>query len=211
MSCPVCPKINGLDLNALAVVDGGDDDTYDVAKSLNIPVVKTAINRGGGLTLRLGYKLALEHGAEIIVTMDADGQHDPAQIKDIITPIINMEADFVLGSRILESAKNTPFLRKTGIFIFSGIISLLTLTHLTDCSNGFRAIKSDGLNKLLLKEKQYYSPELLIEAARNGLIIKEVPVTVHERAHGNSKKGRDIMYGIKFAKTILKTMLRGKK
>lgn len=204
-------KVNNLDLNTLVVVDGGNDGTYDVVDSLGTPVARTIVNRGGGLTLRLGYKLALKHGAKIIVTMDADGQHDPNEIADILAPIINSEADFVVGSRILGNAKNTPFLRKIGILVFSRIISLLTFTRLTDCSNGFRAIKSDGLNKLLLKEEQYYSPELLIEAARNGLIIKEVPITVHERTHGVSKKGRDLMYGIKFAKTILKTILRGKK
>ena len=79
-------------------------------------------------------------------------------------------------------------------------MSILTFTRLTDCSNGFRAMKSDGLSKLMLKEEQYYSPELLIEAARSGLVIKEVPVTVHERTHGVSKKGRDIMYGVKFGR-----------
>lgn len=204
-------KINNLDLNTLVIVDGGDDGTYDITDSLDTPVARTLVNRGGGLTLRLGYRLALKHGAKIIVTMDADGQHDPNEIADILAPIINSEADFVVGSRILGSARNTPFLRKTGILVFSKIISLLTFTRLTDCSNGFRAIKADGLNKLLLKEEQYYSPELLIEAARNGLIIKEVPIIVHERTHGVSKKGTDLMYGLKFAKTILKTILRGKK
>ena len=204
-------KINNDKVDALVVVDGGDDNTYDVVKNHNIPTARTVVNRGGGLALRLGYKLAIKYSAKIIVTMDADGQHDPNEIEDIIRPIINREADFVLGSRVLGSAKNTPFVRKVGIYFFSKIMSIVTFTHLTDCSNGFRAVKSDGLTKLLFKEEQYHSPELLIEAARNGLVIKEVPVTVHERLSGESKKGRNYIYGFKFAITILKTFIRGKK
>ena len=204
-------KINNIGVDVLVVIDGGEDDTYDIVKSLNFPAVRTIVNRGGGMALRLGYKLALKHGAGIIVTMDADGQHDPAQIANIVSPIVNSEADFVIGSRIIGKAHNTPFLRKTGIYFFSWIMSILTFTRLTDCSNGFRAMKSDGLSKLMLKEEQYYSPELLIEAARSGLVIKEVPVTVHERTHGVSKKGRDIMYGVKFGRTRLKTILRIKR
>lgn len=204
-------RINNNKVDVLAVVDGGDDNTYDVVKNNNMLAVRTIINRGGGLALRLGYKMAVKYGAKIIVTMDADGQHDPNEIKDIIRPIINKEADFVLGSRVLGSAKNTPFIRRMGIYFFSKIMSIATLTKLTDCSNGFRAVKTDGLNKLLFKEEQYHSPELLIEAARNGLVIKEVPVTVHERLSGESKKGRNYIYGLKFAITILKTFIRGNK
>lgn len=204
-------KINNNKIDVLVVVDGGDDNTYDVVKEYNIPVARTVINRGGGLALRLGYKLAIKYAAKIIVTMDADGQHDPNEIANIVNPIINNEADFVLGSRILGGAKNTPFVRKVGIYFFSKIMSIATFTHLTDCSNGFRAVRSDGLTKLLFREEQYHSPELLIEAARNGLIIKEVSVTVHERLSGESKKGRNFIYGFKFAATILKTFIRGKR
>lgn len=204
-------KINNSEVDVLTVVDGGADNTYDVVKNNNTLAVRTIVNRGGGLALRLGYKMAIKYGAKIIVTMDADGQHDPDEIKDIIRPIISREADFVLGSRVLGSAKNTPFVRRIGIYFFSKIMSIVTLTKLTDCSNGFRAVKSDGLSKLLFKEEQYHSPELLIEAARNGLIIKEVPVTVHQRLSGESKKGRNYIYGLKFAITILKTFIRGKK
>jgi len=89
----------GLDVGITVAVDGATDGTEEIVRKLNVPAVVYSINRGGGAALKVGYEIALDLGAEIIVTMDADGQHRPEEIPDLVRPIIENEADLVNGSR----------------------------------------------------------------------------------------------------------------
>ena len=79
---------------------------------------------------------------------------------------------------------------------------------ISDCSNGFRALRADALARLLLRQDQFHTAELIIDAAKKEISIAEVPVTVKRRASGESKKGRDWSYGLSFARTVLKTWWR---
>jgi hypothetical protein len=201
-------QVMGLGVGVIVAVDGATDGTAEIVRKLNVPAVVYDINRGGGAALKVGYEIALEQGAEIIVTMDADGQQRPEEIPDLVRPIIENEADLVSGSRVLGSYERDSSVREAGVFLFSRLISLLTLTRITDCSNSFRAIRASELEKLELKQDQYPASELLIDAIKKGLRVIEVPVTILRRQGGETKKPSSFKYGWEFAKAIFKTWLR---
>jgi len=200
--------ILGKSLGVIVVDDGSTDDTSETAKASGCLVLENGVRRGGGAALRLGYDVAKYTGAKIAVTMDADGQHDPYQIEKLVEPILQDRSDFVIGSRILGNWEKDKTLRLIGLYFFNFIISLLTRTKITDCSSGFRAFKIDVLDSVILKEDQFHTSELIIDAVKNGVRISEAPITVSRRFHGESKKGRDWKYGLHFARTILKTWWR---
>jgi hypothetical protein len=201
-------EILGYPVEAIVSVDGATDDTEAVVRDLDLPVVVNRINRGGGAALKAGYELAVRHGAEIVVTMDADGQHRPEEIETIVEPIIRGRADFVCGSRILGAQDGATPVRQAGIFFFNRLVTFLLRRRITDCSNSFRAIRVAGLARLDLQEDQFHTTELLIEAISKGLSFTEVPVTVQRRHSGSSKKPSSLSYGIGFFRAIMRTWLR---
>jgi hypothetical protein len=202
-------QIDNIDAGILVVDDGSEDDTYSIAASVDgVCIVKNLINRGGGAALRLGYDILQKTGARICVTMDADGQHRPEDIKSLVKPIIEDQYDCVIGSRILGGSEATSWLRITGVFIFSKIVSTLLGKKITDPSSGFRAFQMDKMSSIRLHEDQYHTSELIIEAVKKGLRIGEVPITILRRKYGKSKKGKDLAYGFHFAKIIVKTWWR---
>jgi len=140
--------------------------------------------------------------------MDADGQHDPGQIARLVEPILNNEYDFVIGSRILGTKENNTRFRSIGLHFFSFIISMLLGVKITDCSSGFRAFKARLLNSVTLLEDQYHTSELIIDAVKKGFRIGEAPISISKRKYGQSKKAKDLLYGLNFGKTILKTWWR---
>jgi hypothetical protein len=198
----------GMDVVPLVIDDGSSDDTAGVARRHGALVVRSPVRRGGGAALRLGFDIALEHGASVVVTLDADGQHLPAEMEQLVRPVVDGRADFVIGSRILGSDQGRNRLRRLGIHVFNACIRLLTPVKVTDCSNGFRALRASALARVELRQDQFHTAELIIDAAKKGISIAEVPVTVAPRTSGESKKGRDWSYGLSFARTVLKTWWR---
>lgn len=194
--------------STIVVDDGSVDDTAAVVDESDCFLAQNPINRGGGAALRLGYDIAKEYGAKIVVTMDGDGQHKPDEIVNLISPILENQADFVIGSRLLGEREKDSVVRLIGIHVFNSLINFLAHTKITDCSNGFRAFKINELNKVTLQQDQFHTAELIIDASRKNIRIGEAPVTVLRRHSGVSKKGKNLSYGINFSKTILSTWLR---
>jgi GT2 family glycosyltransferase len=201
-------SINGKEVGVLVVDDGSEDGTRDIVQNHGHLVVSNVINRGGGAALRLGYDILRSSGANICITMDADGQHQPEEIENLVSPIINDEYDVVIGSRVLGTREKDSAVRAAGVRIFGVIISSLLGQRMTDPSSGFRAFKMDRIKDIDLREDQYHTSELIIEAVKKGLRVKEVPITILKRKYGKSKKGRSLKYGFYFAKTILKAWWR---
>ncbi|KPJ62250.1 MAG: hypothetical protein AMS15_04505 [Planctomycetes bacterium DG_23] len=201
-------EVMGKEATALVVIDGGEDNTEGVVKEAGFPAIRSPIHRGGGAALKLGFDIAVAGGAEIIVTMDADGQHRPEEIPVLVEPILAGEADMVIGSRILGRSMARNRLRSFGVRLFSRIINLLAATHISDCSSGFRAVRAEVLKKVHLRQDQYHTAELIIDAAKRGLRLTEAPITILSRHAGQSKKGKDWRYGLHFIKTILTTWWR---
>jgi hypothetical protein len=201
-------KIKDTELGVLVVDDGSNDGTSQIVQECNQFVVSNPINRGGGAALRLGYDILKNSDADVCVTMDADGQHRPEDIEALVSPILDNEYDVVIGSRILGTREKDNPIRIAGVHIFSAIISSLLGKRITDPSSGFRAFKMEKIKSIDLYEDQYHTSELIIEAVKKGLRVKEVPISIMKRKFGKSKKGRDLNYGFHFAKTIIKTWWR---
>ena len=201
-------EIEGIDVGVLVVDDGSEDETFSVAQSNGAYTVKNLINRGGGAALRLGYDILQKADVRYCVTMDADGQHRPEDIAKLILPIIEGQYDCVIGSRILGDNEATSRLRIAGVHIFGKLVTTLLGKKFTDPSSGFRAFRMDAVNSIRLHEDQYHTSELIIEAVKKGLRIGEVPITILKRKYGKSKKGKDLIYGIHFARIIIKTWWR---
>lgn len=201
-------KINGLNVGVLVIDDGSIDQTSQIVLKHGYTIVSNMINRGGGAALRLGYDILKETGGNICVTMDADGQHQPEEIEALVSPIIKNEYDLVIGSRVIGTREKDNPLRIAGVHIFAAIISTLLGTRITDPSSGFRAFKMEKIKSIDLYEDQYHTSELIIEAIKKGLRVKEVPITILKRKFGKSKKGKDLIYGYHFARIIVKTWWR---
>lgn len=201
-------QVCGLSVTTLVVDDGSQDKTLEILRKAGHRHIRLPINRGGGAALRAGFEAAKRYEADIVVTMDADGQHLPAEIESLVKPIVENKADFVIGSRFLGQYQKDSRTRLIGIHVFNWVIRLLTPIKLTDCSNGMRAIRLDSLTMLKLRQNQYHTPEVIIQAVRHGLRITETPVTVKIRASGKTKKGKTLHYGLGFARSIIKTWWR---
>jgi hypothetical protein len=203
----------GVPTAILVVDDGSRDGTGDVAAEHGAAVARHVTNRGGGAALRTGYRrtgyrLMVESGAEIVVTLDADGQHLPSEMERLVKPILDGEVDVAHGSRVLGHADRNHFARELGIVFFNRLVSLITRTHVTDCSNGYRAVRTTVLPQLVLRQEQFHTSEFMIEAIKRGIPAKEIPITVEQRLHGHSKKPAVFRYGVGFANAIVRTWLR---
>jgi hypothetical protein len=200
--------VHGLTVVPLVIDDASEDRTAAVAEEAGALVARLPIRRGGGLALRVGYEIALKLGARIVASMDADGQHVPGELVDVVAPIVKGEADMVQGSRVLGAFERESRVRHFGILFFSRLVSLMTGLRVTDVSNGYRATRVETLQKLVLEQDQFWTSEILIEGLRQRARIVEVPVTVRIRAGGESKKPKTLKYGWNFTKAILQTWLR---
>lgn len=200
--------VDGLTTMPIVIADGCTDDTEAVARSLGAGVIRRDLRRGSGAAVRLGYKAALDAGAHVVVTIDADGQHDPKEMPSIVEPIIAGEADMVQGSRILGSFEMESPVRMYGVRLFSRLLTLLGRTRITDPSTGYRAMSADALRRLDLRQDQFYVSEVILDASRKGLRVVEVPITFRKRASGVTKKPNTLKYAWGFSKAIARTWLR---
>jgi glycosyltransferase involved in cell wall biosynthesis len=200
--------ICGLATATIVVVDGSVDGTAKEAHSRGALVCDVPVNRGQGAALRLGYRLAREGGASYIVTTDADGQYDPADAQRLLEPVLAGDADFVTGSRTLGSEETKDPVRKLGVRVFAATISLLTGQRITDPSFGMRAMRAEVTGAVQLQQPQYQAAELLIGVIARGFRVTERAATIRKRRIGESKKGHNILYGLRFARVIVGTWWR---
>jgi glycosyltransferase involved in cell wall biosynthesis len=206
-------EIGGLECETIVVVDGARDDTALAAERAGALVCVVPVNRGQGAALKLGYALARARGAELICTIDADGQYEPEEIGRVIHPIVAGKADFVSGSRRLGAELTTDRTRHAGVVVFGRLFSLLVGHRITDPACGLRAMRADLTAVVTLEQPQYQASELMISAALNGFRLAEVPTTMRDRgAHATgTKKGGNIRYGLRFAHAAVKTWKRDRR
>jgi hypothetical protein len=201
-------QVCGRETVVLVVDDGSRDGTGEIARERGAAVARHVINRGGGAALRTGYRLMADSGAEVVVTLDADGQHLPSEMERLVEPVLRGQVDVAHGSRVLGESERGQTSRELGIVFFNRLVSLITRTHVTDCSNGYRAVRASVLPQLVLRQEQFHTSEFLIEAIKRGIPAEEVPVTVVRRLHGHSKKPAVVRYGLGFANAIVRAWLR---
>ncbi len=199
-----------LEVSVLVVVDGGGDGTRQVAMESGVFTCVLPVNLGQGAALRLGYELALAHGARYVVTLDADGQNDPAELNNLVEPLVADDADFVIASRRLGVDHTTDRFRQAGVRLYARILNAITREGLTDTSNGFRAFRRELLRDIIpyLRQDQYQTAEVVITAAHRGWRLAERPTVWHPRASGKSKKGGNLIFGLHYARVIGTTWFR---
>lgn len=203
----------GLAAEVIVVVDGAEDATAERAREAGALVCDVPANRGQGAALKLGYWLARRRGAEVIATIDADGQYEPAELGRVIEPILAGDADFVSGSRRLGTELTTDPVRHLGVLVFGAVFSLMIRHRITDPACGVRAMRSEVSARVTLEQPQYQASELMISAALNGFRLAEVPTTMRDRGShaGHTKKDGNLRYGVRFARAAFHTWRRDRK
>ncbi|HYO33963.1 MAG TPA: glycosyltransferase [Nocardioidaceae bacterium] len=209
----VLPKIPEtvarLRVDVIVVDDGSTDGTTRVVgEHERAYLVACPRNRGQGAALRLGYRVAREHGAQYIITTDADGQYDAADFPAVLAPILAGSADFVTGSRRLGHQQTVDRFRRAGVHVFAWIVSAFTGQWHTDTSFGLRAMRAHVTAKVTLNQPQYQSAELLLGVHSHGYRVAEVPATMHLRTAGSTKKGGNVAYGGRYARVVFGTWWR---
>ncbi|ELY97770.1 glycosyltransferase family 2 protein [Natrialba aegyptia] len=200
--------IRGYEVQPLVVSDGSTDDTARNARLCGAMVVEHPINQGQGGALKTGFDIALENDATIVITMDGDGQHPADELDRLVDPIVADEADYVMGSRYLGvNRSGNGLVRRSGIRFFTTVINVLTNAKITDCTNGYRAIRGSMLEHLSLTERRFSAPELIIEARKNGLRLSEIPIRIEDRKDGQSKKPQ-LGFAVGLMRIILVSWLR---
>ncbi len=166
--------INKIDF--LVIDDGSTDNTALIAREHKVITCRHIINRGLGAALATGFKYALIHNYDYVVTFDADGQHKATDVLKIVSPLINNTADVVIGSRLLYR-KGMPIARRL-INILSNIITLLLFkVWTTDSQSGFRSFNKNALKKIRIKsQRMEVSSEIFKEISRLRLKVSEVPI-----------------------------------
>lgn len=177
----------------VVVDDGSNDGTWEEIKSLPLFTLRHPMNLGQGAALQTGMEFALKLGADIVVHFDADGQHNPDEINDLIKPIMTGEADVVLGSRFLrkkdlEAVPSAKRILLRGAVIINGIFTGLWLS---DAHNGFRALSRKAVEQIRLKENGFaHASEILYEIKSASLKVKEIPTFIiyndYTKAKGQS-------------------------
>ena len=210
-------KKNKTNYDVIVVNDGSKDRTEEILVENKINHIKLIQNLGIGGAVQTGYKYAYENGYDIAVQYDGDGQHDVDYVKTITDPIINDDADFVIGSRFIKKDKdnfNTTFSRRMGINLISFFIKLVTKKKVYDTTSGFRAVSKDIIEFFAHDyPTEYPEPITTTQLLQKKYRLKEVPVKMKARMGGKSSIGswKNVYYMINVIISIITVDARGRK
>lgn len=185
--------------NVIVIDDGSTDKTLILAELAGAEVIKHSSNQGKGAALKTGFKAA--ENADIIVTMDGDGQHNPEDIKKLVEPLIKGEADIVNGSRYLNGKNNdTPGYRRLGQTVLDKATNIRSGLNITDTQSGFRAFAHHTLPVFKFSKSGFgIESEMLMEAADSGLDIKEVEIKVRYDINSSTEGPFSHGFGVLFS------------
>lgn len=188
----------------IVIDDGSSDRTSEVSRLAGATVLSHTTNKGKGAALKTGFKYAQDY--DIIVTIDADGQHNPSEIPDVIKPIMEDRADIVNGSRYIAGKDTTtPTYRRVGQTVLDNATYLASGVKLTDTQSGFRAFSSKSIEYFNFDPNGFgIESDMLIEASVNKLRIVEVEITV--RYDVNTTTDNPIVQGFSVLMRILELM-----
>jgi glycosyltransferase involved in cell wall biosynthesis len=207
--------IDGIDCSydVYVIDDGSEDDTAQVARERGAVVITHPVNLGQGASVITMFKLASTLDYDYIIHMDADGQHDPAEIPKFIRKFGETGADVVQGSRLLGQAnEDAPWGRMLFLKPLTHVLNKLTGYELSDSMCGFRGHSVESLRRVVglfdeMTETQYLAAEIWIKFANAGLKVVNVPITLADRRHGFSYKGIIFRYGIGILLAIVRSTL----
>ncbi len=199
-------------LDILVVDDGSGDNTAEVARNAGAIVVSHPFNMGYGVAIQTGYKYALANNYDYLVQLDADGQHDPACIPDLLAPVVQGTTDIAIGSRFLGSSYRPPLARRLGMALFRRIVSVITGKICTDTTSGFQAFNRNVIAFFSTDvfPVDYPDADMLIMLHRAGFRMQEVPVRMFENSEGKSMHSgfKPLYYMFKMLLSICVTLMR---
>lgn len=190
--------------------DGSRDLTAEIASCLGAEVIWHERNMGYGAALRSLFKRAVELDCDVLVTLDGDGQHDPSEISKVIKPIIDGEADIVVGSRFLEtsSAAEMPSYRRLGVKVITKAANGYAKYGINDTQCGFRAYSRKALEKLsFIENGMGASIEILVNAEKSGLRIVEVPVSCSYSRELKASTHNPVRHGAELIMTLIRLVV----
>lgn len=191
----------------IVVDDGSKDKTKEVANSYRVHLVSHPKNQGLAKTFQSGIRRALQLGADIIVNFDADGQYLACDIPKLVEPILNSNADIVLGSRFLGSIEKMSKTKKAGNRMFSWSLRKITRTNISDFQTGFRAFTSHVAERIVIRARYTYTQEMIIDAVCKEFVITEVPIYFAKRKAGKSRLiSNPFSYAYKSFKILFKAI-----
>lgn len=178
------------EIDYIVINDGSTDNTEDILVQNNINHIKLVNNLGIGGAVQTGYKYAYENDYDIAIQFDGDGQHDVNYVPQICEPLINGQADMVIGTRYLDKSESkfqSTFMRRLGSNIISTFIKLFTGKKITDPTSGFRATNKNVI-KVFAQDypTEYPEPESTVSLLVSGYKVLEIPVSMNERTGGVS-------------------------
>lgn len=194
-------------MDYLIINDCSNDNTVMLCKKNHYNFISLPINLGIGGGVQTGYKYALDYNYDIAIQHDGDGQHDSRYIEEVIQPIINGQADIVIGSRFIErEGFQSSRIRRFGICFLSKLIQLCCGTKIKDVTSGFRAVNQEYIRFYAFEyPSDYPEPEAIVSASLRGARIQEIPVKMQERENGVSSINliRSVYYMIKVSLAVI--------
>ncbi|MBI4181157.1 MAG: glycosyltransferase family 2 protein [Chloroflexi bacterium] len=190
----------------IVIDDGSSDGTAEVAGDAGALVISHQKNLGYGEAIKSCFKAAGANAADILVILDGDGQHNPDEIPRLLAPILDGEAELVIGSRFLTDEPNMPRYRRFGIKVITFLWNFGAKVKVSDTQSGFRAYRREIFETMPLSEKRMsISIEIIEKARRKGAIIKEVPISCSYVPSGINSKA--IKHGLAVALSVIKIRL----
>jgi glycosyltransferase involved in cell wall biosynthesis len=167
--------------------DGSTDGTEAAALAAGATVLRHSRNLGIGAALTTGFEAALRWPADILVQIDADGQHDPLMIPQLLEPILRGEAEYAVGSRFLAGAVGWNPVRRVGVRFYSLLVKFLTGLPITDVTSGFRAFRAEAYDQLAIQSERNWAVEATLRVGLGHLRLVQVSTPYLPRLGGNSQ------------------------
>lgn len=198
----------------VVVDNGSDDNTVEVAKNLGLRVIRHHYNRGYGESQKTAYIYSFGNKADVVVMLHSDNQYDPSLLSQILSPIINDEADVVLGSRILGGSAlqgGMPIYKYISNRFLTMLENLALGTNLSEFHTGYRAYKTDVLERipfLFNSNSWLFDSEIIFQIVQEGCRIKEIPIPTIYHANAKTVSFFDgVVYGVGVLKLIVRFLL----
>lgn len=203
---------NAPDFDYVVINDCSTDNTAEICEKNGFNYINLPVNLGIGGAVQTGYRYANDHGYDIAVQVDGDGQHDVAFLKKMAQILEDENLDMVIGSRFIEKEGfQSSFMRRIGIVYFTWLIKFVTGEKITDSTSGLRMVGRNVI-ELFAKEypKDYPEPETTVAILQRGMKVKEIPVIMRARQGGQSsiRLQKSVYYMIKVTLAILVESLR---
>ena len=203
---------NAQGFDYVIINDCSGDNTRQICEENGYNIVNLPINLGIGGAVQTGYKYALEHGYDVAVQVDGDGQHDPEFLSTMAEHLMDNGLDMVIGSRFIEKEGfQSSALRRIGIIFFSKLIKILTGTLITDPTSGLRMIGRNAMALFAVDyPRDYPEPESVVAVIKRGMKVEEIPVVMKEREGGVSSISlkKSVYYMIKVTLAIMIERIR---